>query len=58
MRITQNDLAACSGYKRAISISDIESGRIEFSIGTLFDIAETLGCTIDDLLPARNEAQG
>jgi transcriptional regulator with XRE-family HTH domain len=49
--ITQEELSKIIGYNRA-SIVNIESGYQGCPTDTLYDIANTLGCNIADLLPS------
>jgi transcriptional regulator with XRE-family HTH domain len=50
--LSQEGLAKAIGLKRP-SMSNIEKGRQNILLHTLYDIAETLGTNADALLPAR-----
>ena len=48
-QISQAELAARCNYEKS-NMSRIESGKTNFTIGTLLNIAESLGTSITDLL--------
>jgi transcriptional regulator with XRE-family HTH domain len=54
--LSQEGLAEAIGLKRP-SMSNIEKGRQNILLHTLYDIAETLGTTVDALLPKRSVAE-
>lgn len=47
---TQTDLAACVGYGRCTSISDIEKGKTSLPVHILIAIADALGTDLYALL--------
>lgn len=48
-KLTQEELAEMVGLSNG-AISQLETGRINYTQGTLEDIADALGCTAGDLL--------
>lgn len=51
LKVNQDALAYCVGFQRAISISEIEHGKVRVQIDTLYAIARALGVSLLDLLP-------
>jgi transcriptional regulator with XRE-family HTH domain len=54
--LSQEGLAKAIGLKRP-SMSNIEKGRQNILLHTLYDIAQTLGTNADALLPVRKPAE-
>ncbi|WP_426568173.1 helix-turn-helix domain-containing protein [Streptomyces canus] len=54
--LSQTDLALKAGVSKS-HVSDVECGRAGFSPKNLKAIADTLGCTISDLLCPEPDAQ-
>ncbi len=54
--LSQEGLAKAIGLKRP-SLSNIEKGRQNILLHTFYDIADTLGCDPNSLLPERPQAQ-
>ncbi len=50
--LSQNELSTKSNVPQSI-ISDLESGKIDSSISTVYKLALTLGCKIDELIDDR-----